>query len=139
MVMNYRIALLLAFVVVASGCLSQKVEEPAYDRDSSGPADTNTIYFTGSGFTPSNVVVEQGDTVTWVNNASSTSMWVASDQHPTHKQYSGTSLSEHCNSDKESFDQCSTGDEYSFTFDRKGEWTYHNHDPFVKGGTVKVE
>jgi plastocyanin len=69
-------------------------------------------------------------------------MWVASDQHPTHTEYSGTSRTEHCqNGDQTSsaFDQCSAGDNFSFTFEQEGEWSYHNHENSFQGGTVVVE
>lgn len=142
--MDYRFLLVLAVVLIASGCASNSSPEasPASETgDSPEPtdADTNTIYLTDSGFQPSEITVEQGETVTWVNNASS-SMWVASDQHPTHTEYDGTSLrSGDCDSGEAEFDQCSTGERYSFTFEKTGTWGYHNHEPYVQGGQVVVE
>jgi plastocyanin len=137
---------LLGFIVVASGCLH--AAEPAQNdnsNDTSTPSeveysDTRTIYFTGSGFEPASLTIEQGDTVTWVSN-SSTGMWVASDNHPTHTKYHGSTLREHCqNGDQttSAFDQCSQGEEFSFTFEKTGEWSYHNHQPFTSGGTITV-
>ncbi|MFB6115769.1 MAG: hypothetical protein ABEK04_05815, partial [Candidatus Nanohalobium sp.] len=78
-----------------------------------------------------------GDTVVW--KADSGSMWVASNQHPIHSQYSGTSRSQHCGSSADAFDQCSTGNTYRFTFTKKGEWGYHNHVNPGHTGTVIVE
>ncbi|MBY6293902.1 hypothetical protein GLU60_00735 [Nanohaloarchaea archaeon H01] len=141
--------ILLTFVVVASGCLhsSEPVQSPQQENPSnqtSSPTEiaenTTTIYFTGSGFQPADLTVQQGETVTWINNASR-SMWVGSDQHPVHSEYSGSSLREHCQSGDQTsaaFDQCSTGDRFSFTFEKTGEWGYHNHQPFVAGGTITV-
>lgn len=144
-----RWGLLLALVIAVSLAGCTQGQSPQVDDsqagDSDTPADTgtnasgdNTIVFTGSGFQPASLTVEQGETVTWVNQAD-TSMWVASDRHPTHTLYDGSSRSEHCDGDSTAFDQCGTGDRYSFTFEKTGEWGYHNHVPFVQGGTITVE
>jgi len=148
--MNYRIPVLVILTVIASGCISSNTAQPSPSNDSpsanqtseltQNPQSNNTIVFTGSGFQPADITVEQGETVTWVNDAS-TSMWVGSDQHPTHTEYAGSSLREHCqkgDQNSAAFDQCSTGDRFSFTFEKTGEWGYHNHQPFVSGGTVTV-
>lgn len=137
----------VAAVVIASGCtaLSGAQEDKTDTRTpNTEPSEleenTTTIYFTGSGFQPGSITVGTGTTVTWINNASS-SMWVASDRHPNHREYSGTSRTEHCQSGDQStaaFDQCSTGDRFSFTFEKTGEWRYHNHEPYVRGGSVTV-
>lgn len=140
--MNKLAIVFLGLVLATSGCISDSVdsepEEEPVDTPEATENENNTIYLTDSGFQPENLAIEQGETVTWINNASS-SMWVASDQHPTHTEYSGTSVAEHCNGGGESFDQCSTSDKYSFTFDQQGEWGYHNHEPFVSGGQIVVE
>lgn len=138
---------LLGFIVIASGCLH--AAEPTQNNnpnETSSPSeidysDTRNIYFTGSGFAPADLTIEQGDTVTWIKNASSTGMWVASDEHPTHTNYHGSTLREHCqNGDQTTaaFDQCSQGEEFSFTFEKTGKWSYHNHQPYAEGGTITV-
>ena len=69
-------------------------------------------------------------------------MWVGSDAHPTHTQYAGTTVSEHCQDGDETsraFDQCSVSDTYTFTFEQTGEWDYHNHVNASAGGTIVVE
>lgn len=100
--------------------------------------ETHTVNFTERGFEPTVLTVEKGDTVVW-NNKASISMWVASDPHPTHTDYSNTTRGEHCgNSSIQAFDQCSTGEKFSFTFEKAGNWTYHNHRPFASGGKVTV-
>lgn len=145
--MDWKI-FLVAAVVVCSGCTAfqspqeeTETSEPTDTQPSNLSEDTTTIYFTGDGFQPASITVEKGTTVTWVNNASTT-MWVASSRHPTHRDYSGTSKSEHCQDGDQNtaaFDQCSTGNRFSFTFEKTGTWSYHNHQPFVSGGTITVE
>lgn len=132
-------------VVVVSGCTSTQGQQPAetdkIPEDTPDVAADNrsnyTVYYTSSGFQPSELAIQKGETVVWVNNASS-SMWVASDRHPTHTNYAGTSLSQHCPSSGTAFDQCSSGERYSFTFEKTGEWSYHNHEAAREGGTVTV-
>ncbi len=100
--------------------------------------EENIVKYTSDGFSPQTITIEKGETVKWVSEGPS--MWVASDRHPTHTEYSGTSRSEHCNNpDSETFDSCETKETYSFTFDKKGEWDYHDHVAPTKGGTVIVE
>lgn len=149
--MNWKV-FAVALVVTCSGCTTftgpqeetgtdtPETSQPAETQPSNLTEDTTTIYFTENGFEPASLTVEQGTTVTWINNAS-TSMWVGSDRHPTHRQYAESSRSEHCqNGDQNepAFDQCSTGDRFTFTFEKTGEWSYHNHQPFARGGTITV-
>ena len=100
---------------------------------------TEITYTDANGFTPDNLSVHVGDTVKFINKSSG-KMWVASDEHPIHKEYDGTSLQEHCaGGATPSFDQCSAGSEYSFTFDKAGSWNYHNHARSRIGGTITVK
>lgn len=147
--MKWQILVLVALTVAVAGCADSTQSSPEPDNSDqtstpSEPVDTaadNTIYYTSSGFQPSDLTIQQGETVTWVKNAS-TSMWVASDRHPTHTNYADSTLREHCqNGDQTSaaFDQCQSGDRFSFTFEKTGEWSYHNHERSSHGGTITVE
>lgn len=99
---------------------------------------TATVNYTANGFTPDPVTIKQGGTVTFVSKDGSP-MWVASNAHPTHMQYDGTSKKEHCPDVKgTAFDQCSSGASYSFTFLKVGSWNYHNHVNADDGGTITV-
>jgi plastocyanin len=147
--MDNRLLILLAVVVVASGCAGNSTDTQLQDQNSTSTpsnisenisADQTITYTSSEGFQPSTVTVQQGDTVVWI--AESGSMWVGSDRHPTHTQYSGSTLSQHCQNGDQStaaFDQCSTGDRFSFTFEKTGEWMYHNHVNPGQTGTVVVE
>lgn len=100
-----------------------------------------TITYGPNGFSPANVTVAPGTTVTWVNNGSGR-MWVASDVHPTHTEFDGTSTSQHCANGAPTsgsvFDECSAGSSFSFTFTKAGTWEYHNHAQASHQGTVTV-
>ncbi len=101
--------------------------------------DANVVRYTDSGYEPSTLTVNAGESVTFMNE-SGRSLWTASAMHPTHIVYDGTSLEEHCpDATGTAFDQCVAGDEYSFMFMKSGEWGYHNHLNPSDFGTIVVE
>lgn len=98
-----------------------------------------TVSFNGTSFSPAEVRIAKGGTVSWIN-ASDKDMWVGSAAHPSHTVYSGTSLREHCaEGATPSFDQCQGGTNYSFTFEKTGTWGYHDHLTPSATGKVIVE
>lgn len=103
-----------------------------------GDASSASVILTGGEFSPATVTVKKGGTVTWSNQGSGT-MWIAADDHPTHTQYAGTTRMAHCpDTAGAAFDQCTTGNNYSFTFEKVGAWEYHNHMNAGQTGTVTV-
>jgi plastocyanin len=66
-------------------------------------------------------------------------MWIASDPHPTHQGYSGTTRDQHCpDTSGTAFDECAAGTTYTFVFEKVGSWGYHNHANISSRGTVVV-
>lgn len=114
-------------------------EEPVAD-----PEFVVLVTLTDSGFSPARVTVQAGDTVRFVNQ-SSRGMWVATDEHPTHTEYDGTSTREHCTDGRNTngtFDQCqqaSAGSFWEYTFEKRGTFGFHNHVGASNTGTVVVE
>lgn len=100
------------------------------------------VIYTNSGYSPNTLKIEVGETVIF-KNQSSQAMWPASDVHPTHRVYSGTSLEEHCpDTTGTAFDACTgiqPGNFWSFTFNKKGTWKYHDHLNPDATGTIVVE
>lgn len=104
------------------------------------PASGVTVTYTDQGFSPKSVTVPAGTTITFVNQTGE-NMWVASALHPTHQTYDGTTMSEHCTAGYRGpapFDQCVSGDSFSFIFLKVGEWKYHNHADATDFGTIIV-
>ncbi len=98
-----------------------------------------TITYTDAGFAPGVVTIDKGTTVTFVNKSSG-QMWVGSDPHPIHTDFSGTTTKNHCpDVTATAFDQCGTGTSFSFTFDKIGSWKYHNHVSASKVGVIIVK
>ncbi|MDY6765936.1 MAG: hypothetical protein SVW77_01080 [Candidatus Nanohaloarchaea archaeon] len=145
--MTRRIAVMVLFAaILLAGCTGQQQSQPAADDTDAGtsPVDcstvqgeTHTVSYSSDGFSPQQLTVQRCDTVRW--ESSGAGMWVGSDRHPTHTQYDGSSVNQHCPNQGDAFDQCSTGATYSFTFEKTGEFGYHNHVRAAHGGTVVVE
>lgn len=147
------IIILITILVLIGGFLLFKVNVQApvennsqqnNELKQSNETSTNNydIIYTNSGYSPKTLTIKLGDTVTW-KNESSHGMWTSSAIHPTHIIYSGTSLDEHCpDTQNNSFDECQSdksGTSWSFTFDKKGIWKYHNHVLASDFGTIIVE
>lgn len=100
------------------------------------------VTYTNSGYSPNELRIQQGDTVTF-RNESSREMWTASAIHPTHTVYPGSNIGL-CNTAQELgvFDACggiASGGEWSFTFTETGSWGYHNHLIASHTGRIVVE
>lgn len=101
--------------------------QPSSAATSGSAEGANNVSYTESGFQPHSITIKKGQTVTWTNK-NSDDLWVASNPHPTHTDYPG-------------FDELkgmSTGQTYSFTFTKVGNWGYHNHLNPIQMGVVVV-
>lgn len=99
------------------------------ETGTSAQLKAEVVISAGGSFVPATLTVKQGTTVTW-RNTGNASVWPASDPHPTHSIYPGFDAGR----------PVGGGGSWSFTFDKKGSWGYHNHlNPYVGGGTVIVE
>lgn len=90
-------------------------------------SDTYLVYRTNDGFSPTFLVVQMGDVVTFVNT-SDHYFWPASDMHPSHNIYS-------------EFDPTTAiapGEEWSFKFKKIGKWAFHDHLESHRGGMISV-
>ena len=88
----------------------------------------NTVTYSDSGFSPKNLIVKIGTTVTF-KNESTKSMWVASNPHPTHTNYLPFDA-------KNGY---KNGENYQFTFTEAKEYSYHNHLNSNDEGLVIVQ
>ena len=101
----------------------------------------NTIEITSAGFTPNRLTINVGDRVTFINKDAK-GHWPASNDHPTHTKYPGSSVGK-CGTDEASgiFDACKAlqqEESWSFTFTQKGVWGYHDHRASSLSGTIEV-
>lgn len=92
------------------------------------PVETTMVTYTDSGFSPKEIAVKVGMTVTWKNENTGKQMWVASAPHPTHTDYPEFDAKQ----------ASANGGTYSFTFGKVGDWKYHNHMNPTDFGIVHV-
>lgn len=86
------------------------------------------VAITDTGFSPAQLVVAAGTTVTFTNNGQAMH-WPASAVHPTHNLLPGF----------DALKGLATGETYAFTFTKVGTWTCHDHlNPQLKC-TIIVE
>jgi plastocyanin len=95
------------------------------------------IEISESGFTPAHLTISIGQTVVF-KNVGVENHWPASDSHPNHTLYDGTTTEQHCTEDStRTFDSCEViepGSSWSFTFNKAGEHEFHDHLwPLLKG------
>ena len=81
------------------------------------------------GYKPRDITVNLGDTIEF-STTEDKPYWPASNVHPTHRLYSEFDPKE----------PVLPEDTWAFTFDRVGEWRYHDHiAPFYTGVITVVE
>jgi plastocyanin len=119
--------------------LEEIVEQVAEEVNTAVASDT--IVFTFADVQPQTLTIRVGDTVTFLSEEGT--HWVASDVHPTHTEYPGSTIAK-CNKGDEAliFDACrviSKGNSYSFTFTEAGTWGFHDHIHTSLTGTIVVE
>ena len=109
---------------------------PASQTLPAAKSSVKTVYISVLGFGPSIVVIKAGDMVRWVNN-DTVQHWPASAAHPTHTVYTEPGG---CIGSK--FDAChglAFGEQWNFTFNAKGTWSYHDHLKTISRGRIVVE
>lgn len=116
------------------------------------PTDSKIVEITSDGFIPAVVTIKQGKKVTWINRDTN-EHWPAANEHPTHinypANYSKTGSyfgSQAClgplKAKPGAFDPCGPitfEGMWTFTFNQKGTWKYHDHLNPMFTGTVVVE
>lgn len=155
--MNKAILFIIVLVVVFSGVVwflgRNKGEDVSFPQATprptllilspTPPAVTPkivTINMADSGFSPAEVTVNAGDTVRLMNQGTR-AMWPASGIHPTHELYPGSSIQK-CGTVEANFifDACrglNNGESFSFIFNTKGNWPFHDHlNPSIKGKII---
>ena len=130
----------LAIFLIACAPIPKVMEEPVITELPEGISEPTSaehqITITADGFSPKTITVKAGDTVTFFNEDSN-QHWPASAMHPTHNVYPESGG---CIGSK--FDACkglAQGESFSFTFNKKGSWKYHDHLSVTSTGTVVVE
>lgn len=86
------------------------------------------VVLTDEGFIPRDVHLVRGGTVTFTTERD-TPFWPASDLHPSHGLYS----------EFDSLRPLRKGESWTFTFDKPGQWGFHDHLRSYFVGVIYVE
>mgnify|MGYP000129655839 CR=1 FL=1 len=79
-------------------------------------------------FVPSDITIKKGTVVGWLNEREE-DIWPASNLHPSHLVYS----------EFDPLGPIAPGDSWSFKFNKRGDWRFHDHLNPIKTGIVVVE
>ncbi|MBI2009474.1 cupredoxin domain-containing protein [Candidatus Saccharibacteria bacterium] len=133
------IALVIAAVLVFGGNNDDGGQQSTNQPTTSSPQQPTTnnaepsatneatvITYNGSLFSPSQVTVNKGDTIT-IKNDSSVPVDVESTPHPVHTDNTELNLG-----------QIEVGKNTSFSISQVGSWGYHNHLDPTQTGTIVV-
>lgn len=104
-------------------------KEVKKNEDKDVISGTANISIIANGFNPKEIKITKGTKVIFTNNDTA-QHWPASGPHPTHTLYP----------DFDALKGLAQGETYTFTFDKVGEWPYHDHlNPSVTGKIKVVE
>lgn len=124
----------IALAVVLSGCNLYKTQSNANPSQAANDQQTTqtieasgTITYSDSGFSPKEVKVKVGETVTFKND-STKSVQVNSAPHPQHTQFPELNLG-----------VIASGESKAVTFTTAGTRKYHNHLDPSQFGSIVVE
>lgn len=93
-------------------------------EDEAGVVETETVNIQDSAYTPANIKVKKGTTVTWTNQDSIRHDIVPDEENDNFK----------------ASELLGQGESYSFTFNEAGTYTYHcSPHPFMKGSVEVTE
>jgi plastocyanin len=104
-------------------------KEVKKNEDKDVISGTANISITANGFNPKEIKITKGTKVVFTNNDTA-QHWPASNPHPLHTLYPGF----------DALKGLAQGETYTFTFDKVGNWGYHDHlNPSVHGEIKVVE
>lgn len=115
-----------AIPLASSATTTSPTSTPAFSQ-------STTVSYTDAGFDKPKISVMIGTPITFVNKRVQRPMWVASNMHPEHLLYpefdQGRVLG---------YEPLPKDTTFTFTFNRKGTWEYHDHYDAAQQGTVIV-
>lgn len=109
---------------------AEVITEPVSEGQTSTPSaeeETNVVTITSSGFSPNEIKIKTGGTVTWTNSDSVVHA-VNSAVHPTHQLYLPLNLG-----------NIQAGGKAALTFPDAGTYKYHDHLNPSSTGSIVVE
>jgi len=118
---------LLAAVLFLTGCTTPQIKSIRDEVTATpeAPISSYLVTISQNGFSPENISIFAGDTVTFQNTDTKTHE-IASDPHPEHSLLPGLDSG-----------LLYKGDNFEYTFQKSGQWGYHLEDnPSIKGNVI---
>lgn len=149
-------AIALIVGVILGSFLSSYKPAPVQQVLQPPVSEENVIEITDTGFKPNSLTIKAGEVVTFISKATAP-VWPAGDAHPTHDAYPSTAYAKEGNQAKsfgskacveygirkgDVFDPCELllpEQTFSFRFNEKGTWGFHNHVRPEHTGTIIIE
>jgi plastocyanin len=124
------IAFAVLSVIVAVGASAWVLTQRGPANTTASLPDVAEVIINDEGFSPAELRIKVGTTVTWVNRGEKPHQ-VASEPHPTHDGLAGF----------DSLQGVEKDGSYSYTFRKEGRFPYHDHlHPFTAlVGTIVVD
>lgn len=130
------IVIIAAVVILGKGFTQKPDVEVTQKQDgATNSVETNTsgvtITHTSSGFSPADVKIKSGATITWVNDGDS-EIQIGANPHPVHtgnKEVSGGGF----------VLTLKPGEQETVKMEKVGPFGYHDHLKASQGGTITVE
>jgi len=138
--MGKIIGIVVVIVLVVGGIMyfrNNRGEEsvaPSPTETAVPNTEAQSVNYDGKSYTPDSITIAAGTTVIF-KNVSEKEMWPASAFHPTHGEYP---VAGGCvGSTFDACDRIKPNMVWSFQFDEKGTWGYHDHiNPGAKGTII---
>lgn len=120
------IVIVVFIFIVAAVVIGRQKDVPSPSSSAEVVGD-HVITLTPDGFSPAEITIARGETITF-RTTTGKRFWPASNLHPSHAIYS----------DFDPKEPVAPDDSWSFTFDRAGEWRFHDHLAPYFTGTITV-
>lgn len=127
--MNQRAIIVLLLALAVSGCTSENktvedIQQGKRSLEEATDSEKYTVKYTETGFEPSNLVIREGDTVTWFDRTGGNVTITT--------EYRGECPVE------DGFSSCSPVEKFSNTFRETGSYTYHAAENLDHVATIRV-
>jgi plastocyanin len=121
------IVVVVLIFIAAAVLIGASKDAPTPPSSPTEVVSDRVITLTSDGFSPTELAIKRGETVTFRTTAGKR-FWPASNLHPSHALYADFDPKEPVAPDAS----------WSFTFDRTGEWRFHDHLAPYYTGTITV-
>lgn len=128
MINKFKIIFCLLIILIIFGIFRLNVDKPSFVSNSL-PKQTHEVILTIDGFSPQEITLNKGDAIKFTTSLGKP-FWPASNLHPTHTIYPEFDPKEPVAANKD----------WSFVFNKSGEWKFHDHlSPIFKGKVTVLE